>query len=470
MNVQPLEPADPLGWLGIFRLGLVQTALGAIVVLTTSTINRVMVVELAMPAMLPGALVGLHYAVQLLRPRLGHGSDAGGRRTPWIVGGMATLALGGVTAAAATAWMSTQPVGGILLAILAFLAIGVGVGCAGTSLLVLLATRVTPRRRPAAATIVWVMMILGFILTSAIGGRFLDPFTPLRLVQVAGCVATLAFLVSLAAVYGIEAVPRSGAVPGDTVVAPSAGLNPAPVSGVNPASGVNPVSGVNPADVGKPSFGTALREVWDEPQARRFTLFVFMSMLAYSAQDLILEPFAGLVYGLTPGETTQLSGVQNSGVLLGMVLVACLGTAIGGPRLGSLRGWTIAGCLLSACALLALAFGGWVGPDWPLKPTVFSLGFANGMFAVAAIGSMMSQASDGTPSREGVRMGLWGASQAIAFGGGGFLGTVAVDLTRWLIGSPVTAYGIVFVAEAALFLLSVGFAPARIVHVAIEPN
>ena len=442
MNAQSLEPSNPLGWLGIFRLGLVQTALGAIVVLTTSTINRVMVVELAMPAMLPGALVGLHYAVQLLRPRLGHGSDAGGRRTPWIIGGMALLALGGITAATATALMSTQPIGGILLAILAFLAIGVGVGCAGTSLLVLLATRVTPRRRPAAATIVWVMMIVGFILTSAIGGRFLDPFTPLRLVQVAVCVATLAFLVSLVAVYGIETVM------------------PAPVTTSVP----KPAVGV------KPSFRAALSEVWGEPQARRFTLFVFMSMLAYSAQDLILEPFAGLVYGLTPGQTTQLSGVQNSGVLLGMVLVACLGTAIGGPRLGSLRGWTIAGCLLSACALLALAFGGWVGPDWPLKPTVFSLGFANGMFAVAAIGSMMSQASDGTPAREGVRMGLWGAAQAIAFGGGGFLGTVAVDLTRWLVGSPVTAYGIVFVAEAALFLLSVRFAPARIVHVAIEPH
>jgi BCD family chlorophyll transporter-like MFS transporter len=405
-----------------------------------------MVVELAMPAMLPGALVGLHYAVQLLRPRLGHGSDAGGRRTPWIVGGMAMLAIGGVTAAAATAWMSTQPVGGILLAILAFLAIGVGVGCAGTSLLVLLATRVTPRRRPAAATIVWVMMILGFILTSAIGGRFLDPFTPLRLVQVAACVATLAFLVSFAAVYGIESVATT------------------------PVSTSEPSSGTSATAIARPPFRAALSEVWGEPQARRFTLFVFMSMLAYSAQDLILEPFAGLVYGLTPGQTTQLSGVQNSGVLLGMVLVACLGTAIGGHRLGSLRGWTIAGCLLSACALLALAFGGWVGPDWPLKPTVFSLGFANGMFAVAAIGSMMSQASDGTPAREGVRMGLWGAAQAIAFGGGGFLGTVAVDLTRWLVGSPITAYGIVFVVEAALFLLSVGLAPARIVHVDIESN
>ena len=61
----------PLGWFGIVRLGLVQTALGAIVVLTTSTLNRVMVVELALPAMLPGALVALHYAVQVLRPRLG---------------------------------------------------------------------------------------------------------------------------------------------------------------------------------------------------------------------------------------------------------------------------------------------------------------------------------------------------------------------------------------------------------------
>ena len=78
----------PLGWFGIVRLGLVQTALGAIVVLTTSTMNRVMVVELQLAAMLPGALVAWHYGVQMLRPRLGYGSDIGGRRTPWIIGGM----------------------------------------------------------------------------------------------------------------------------------------------------------------------------------------------------------------------------------------------------------------------------------------------------------------------------------------------------------------------------------------------
>ena len=47
-------------WLGIARFGLVQAALGAIVVLTTSTINRVMIVELALPAMVPGLLVTWH--------------------------------------------------------------------------------------------------------------------------------------------------------------------------------------------------------------------------------------------------------------------------------------------------------------------------------------------------------------------------------------------------------------------------
>ena len=125
--------AVPLGWLGIVRLGLVQTALGAIVVLTTSTLNRVMVVELALPATLPGALVAMHYAVQVLRPRLGYGSDVSGRATPWIIGGMATLCTGGLLAAVATAWMTTSQWSGIALAVLAFLMIGVGVGASGTS-------------------------------------------------------------------------------------------------------------------------------------------------------------------------------------------------------------------------------------------------------------------------------------------------------------------------------------------------
>jgi BCD family chlorophyll transporter-like MFS transporter len=410
-----------LGWLGILRLGLVQTALGAIVVLTTSTMNRVMVVELALPAMLPGALVALHHAVQMMRPRFGYGSDVGGRRTPWIVGGMAALAFGAVTAALATAWMATNVAAGVALAVAGFALIGVGIGAAGTSLLVLLAKRVAPGRRAAAATIVWVMMIVGFIITATTAGHFLDPFSPGRLVAVTVVVASVAFALALVAVWGVE----RGA----------ADAPPAAMREETP-------------------FRDALSQVWREREARRFTVFVFVSMLAFSAQDLILEPYAGTVFGYTPGESTRLSGIQNGGVLTGMIVVALIATVAGGKRGASLRAWTVGGCIASAIALFGLASGAWADAGWPLRAWVFALGAANGAFAVAAIGSMMALASAGRESREGVRMGLWGAAQAIAFAAGGFAGTASVDLARHLLQSPAAAYSMVFAAEGVLFLVS----------------
>lgn len=414
----------PLGWIGIVRLGLVQTALGAIVVLTTSTLNRVMVVELALPAMLPGALVAIHYAMQVLRPRIGYGSDVSGRRTPWIVAGMGILAIGGFLAAVATAWMASNRYAGIALATLAFVAIGAGVGIAGTSLLVLLAKRVDARRRAAAATTVWLMMIAGFAVTAGLAGHALDPFTPTRLVVVAGVVAALAFVVTLVAVLGVE-----GALPAER----------------SPAG--------RPAAEPESRFREAIAQVWAEPQSRRFAIFVFVSMLAYSAQDLILEPFAGAVFAYSPGESTKLSGVQHGGVFAGMILVAVAGSVAGG-RFGSLRAWAIGGCVASAAALMSLAVGALFGPGWPLRSCVFALGVANGAFAVAAIGSMMGLADQGRSSREGTRMGLWGAAQAIAFGLGGFAGTVAADVARWMLASPALAYAVVFAGEATLFLVS----------------
>jgi len=413
--------APTLSWIGIVRLGLVQTALGAIVVLTTATLNRVMVVELGLAAMLPGALVALHYGIQITRPRMGYGSDVAGRRTPWIIGGMATLAVGGTLAAVGTVWMASQLWLGIALAVVAFAMIGLGVGAAGTSLLALLAKRTAEHRRPAAAALVWMMMIFGFVLTAGLAGHFLDPYSPQRLVAVTAIVCALALAVACLAVVGVEAR-------------------------VMPA-----VSGPAPAAAPAMPFMTALREIWDEPKARQFAVFVFVSMLAYSAQDLILEPFAGAVFGYTPGQSTQLSGVQHGGVLIGMLAVGLLGT---GLKLGSLRMWTVVGCLLSAGALLALAIGGRSGGSWPLAANVWALGFGNGVFAVAAIGSMMGLANHGRAQREGTRMGLWGAAQALAFGLGGFLGTAAIDVTRSLFSDAGTAYGIVFLLEGALFLVS----------------
>lgn len=412
-----------LSWLGIVRLGLVQTGLGAIVVLTTSTLNRVMVVELAMPAILPGALVAIHYALQVFRPAWGHGSDLGARRTPWIIGGMAVLAIGGLMASVATAWMATHPLFGIALAVAAFGLIGVGVGAAGTSLLVLLAKRTDDNRRAAAATIVWVMMIAGFIVTTGVAGHLLDPFSPSRLIVVSASVSVAAMALTLVGVWGVEGTAATDLQPRLKETSPQS------------------------------SFRDAFLEVWTEPKSRRFAIFVFVSMLAYSAQDLILEPFAGSVFGFTPGETTKLSGIQHGGTLIGMALVPLIGAVYPRSR-GNLQVWTVGGCIASAIALLCLAVAAMVGPSWPLRETVFMLGVTNGAYAVAAIGSMMALVGAGGEKREGVRMGLWGAAQAFAFGIGGFLGTLASDIARFVLTSPALSYSVVFASEAGMFVAS----------------
>ena len=415
--------SEGLSWIGIFRLGLVQTALGSVVILTTSTLNRVMVVELALPAMIPGFLVSLHYAVQMSRPRLGYGSDIGGRRTPWIIGGILTLGIGATGASAATMLMAIHPTWGFILSLIAFLLIGIGVGAAGTSLLVLLAKLVDGQRKPAAATIVWIMMIVGFVVTTTVVGHYLDPFSLQKLILITALVSILALSVTLLAVWNLE----ENAIANKKPEAPIAK---------------------------KPEFMIALKEVWQEKDARIFTLFVFFSMLAYSTQDLILEPFAGAVFGMSPGASTQLSGVHHAGVLLGMLIVALVATLGQKAGVAALRRWTVGGCIASAIALVGLVRGGFDALNWQLDANVFVLGIANGSFAVAAIASMMMLAGYGSSGREGLRMGLWGAAQAIAFGLGGFLGTVGIDVASLIFTELASVYGLVFSIEALLFLLA----------------
>ncbi|MDB4053466.1 BCD family MFS transporter [Octadecabacter sp.] len=401
-----------LTWFQIVRLGLVQMCLGAIVVLTTSTLNRLMVVELALPAVLPGLLVALHYSIQLSRPSWGHKSDTGGKRTRWIIGGMAILGLGGFLAAVGVPLLVANYWIGLTVSILAYTLIGVGVGASGTSLLALLATATAHHRRAAAATITWLMMIFGIAVTATVVGNMLDPYSPALLLKLVGAVCLIATALTILAVWGIECSVNAEREP-----------DPTP-------------------------FRQGLAEVWADPRARRFTIFVFLSMTAYFMQELILEPYAGLVFNLTPGETTSLSGAQNGGVFLGMLVV---GIAATGLKIGSLRNWVIAGCLGSALSLAALSFIGTAALAILLQPVVIMLGFFNGMFAVAAIGSMMSLAGEGRQRREGTRMGLWGAAQAIAAGFGGLMGAAMVDIAR-TVTTDATAFGAVFIIESAVFV------------------
>lgn len=419
-------PRIGLGWADIMRMGLVQASIGAIVMLATSLLNRVMVVEYALPAALPAGLVAWHYAVQLSRPMWGHGSDKGRKRTPWIIGGMGILALGAIVAVNGTILLTGSPVTGTVLVILAFSMIGAGVGAAGTSLLAMLASGVVPERRAAAAAITWIMMVAGIVMAAATAGSLIDPFTEQRLAMVSGGVALSAFCLACVAIAGIERR-----------------LVPPPHPGSDAPSG---------------SFGEALREIMGDATARRFTLFVFVSMLAYAMQDLILEPFAGLMFGMTPGESTKLSGLQHGGVMIGMIVAGIGGSAFAGRRPSDLRWWILAGCGGSALALAGLAMAATTptlgGGEWPIAANVAVLGFANGLFAVSAIGAMMGLAGAGNRSKEGVRMGVWGAAQAIAFGLGGLTGAIGVDVARRLLASDGAAFQMIFAAEAALFVIA----------------
>lgn len=123
-----------------------------------------------------------------------------------------------------------------------------------------------------------------------------------------------------------------------------------------------------------------------------------------------------------------------------------------------LKGFIFFGCIGSAIALGGLSVAALVAPLWPLQANIFLLGVANGAFAVAAIGAMMMLASGGDGASEGMRMGVWGAAQAVSFGLGGFLGTVALDVTRALTGDTPLSFAVVFGLEAGLFLLAAAIA------------
>lgn len=411
------------GWLAIARIGLVQAAIGALVMLATTVLNRVMVVELGLLAAIPAGLVAWHYAVQLGRPLWGHASDKGSGRTRWIIGGVAVLAAGGLLATQATILMASAFVPGFALAVLAYTLIGAGVGAGGTSALALLASGVAPARRAAAAAVTWIMMVAGIVASAITVGALIEPFSFERLLLVASGLALVMVALTVLATFRLE---RQAGRFGDAA-----------------KDGAAP-----------PDFRAALAEIWNEPAARRFTIFIFVSMIAFSMQDLILEPFAGLIFGLAPGESTQLGGQHQGGILLGMIVTGIGGSAFSGKRPDGLRLWVICGCLLSALGLGALGLAAVNGPPWPLGANVFVLGFGNGVFAVAAIGAMMGLAGAGETTREGVRMGVWGASQAIAFGLGGLTGAVGVDFARAALGNDGAAFRLVFAIEAAAFVIA----------------
>ena len=424
-----------MNWFSILRLGLVQLCIGSSVVIPLSTLNRLMKVELALPATIAGFLIALHYAVQLTRVNWGYLSDKTQNRSQWIIFGMLILGIGGVLASASIPLIESNFAYGIMLALFSYTLIGFGVGAAGTPLLALLASYSSKSQKGFAASITFLMMILGLAITGITAGIILDPYSHQKLIKITASLAIITNILSFLSLKNLEKSLRNNA----------------------DARTPNAINYDVP-------FLEGIKKVWMEREARLFTIFIFISMGAFSMQDPILEPFAGEVFGFAVGESTKLDGFHKIGTLIGIILIIlCLSkfrigfgslSFVKNERLGSEKFWLITGCLFSALSLIIISVLGLTYRDpGILNSVVFLFGISNGVFTAGILGTMLHLASRGSgDNNTGTRMGIWGAAQAYATMIAVFVSTVLVDILGLMMNSLPSVYGIVFLTAASFFI------------------
>ena len=424
-----------MNWFSILRLGLVQLCIGSSVVIPLSTLNRLMKVELALPATIAGFLIALHYAVQLTRVNWGYLSDKTQNRSQWIIFGMLILGIGGVLASVSIPLIESNFAYGIMLALFSYTLIGFGVGAAGTPLLALLASYSSKSQKGFAASITFLMMILGLAITGITAGIILDPYSHQKLMKITASLAIITNILSYLSLKNLEK------------------------SLLNNADSRIP----NSIRYAVP-FLTGIKKIWMEREARLFTIFIFISMGAFSMQDPILEPFAGEVFGFAVGESTKLDGFHKIGTLIGIILIIlCLSkfrigfrffSIVKTERLGSEKFWLITGCLFSALSLFIISLLGLTFRDpGILNSVVFFFGISNGVFTAGILGTMLHLASRGSgDNNTGTRMGIWGAAQAYATMIAVFFSTVLVDILGLMMNSLPSVYGIVFLTAASFFI------------------
>ncbi|MEM8983290.1 MAG: BCD family MFS transporter [Pseudomonadota bacterium] len=368
----------------LLRLALFQVSVGMAAVLLTGTLNRVMIVELGVPTTLVALMVALPVLAAPFRALIGYRSDRfrsflGWRRVPFIwVGSL--LQFGGFAIMPfALIILSGDTQGPVVVgqwaAALAFALVGIGMHTTQTVGLALASDLATEKQRPYVVALLFVMLLLGMLVSALLFGGLLQSFSQFRLIQVVQGAAVLTLVLNVVAVWRQE-VRRP----------------------VTPSK----------SDRRSGSFSTAWRALLDQPGSKRLLVAVAFGTSAFTMQDILLEPFGADVLGLTVDATTRLTALFAGGMLTAFLLAASwLGRGIDPHRLagyGALFG-VVAFALLSCAAMLA---------SRALFPiATLAVGFAAGLFAVGTLVAAMQLA---TANASGLVLGAWGAVQATAVG------------------------------------------------------
>lgn len=369
----------------LLRLSLFQVSVGMAIVLLIGTLNRVMIVELGVPVWLVATMISFPLIFAPFRALVGFKSDThrsalGWRRVPYLwfgtllqFGGLAIMPfalilLSGDSAVHAPAFVGQGA------AALSFLMMGAGLHTVQTAGLAL-ATDLAPQRsHPKVVALLCVMMMLGMMVSAVVFGALLANFSELRLIKVVQGAAAITMGLNLVALWKQE--PR------------------------NPAATAKHIK--------QPSF----RESWAlfaaQGQPVRRLVAVGLGTMAFSMQDVLLEPYGGQVLHLSVGATTGLTAMLAIGGFFGFVIAArWLGRGVDPYRFAAFG--TIAGVLAFTAVIFAE----------PLESTalfaagVLMIGLGSGIFAHCTLTAAMGLAQAG---QTGLVLGVWGAVQASAAG------------------------------------------------------
>ena len=412
----------------LLRLSLFQLSVGMALVLLVGTLNRVMIVELGVPTSLVALMVALPIVFAPIRALIGFRSDhfrsaLGWRRVPFIWKGslyqfggfaimpFALLVLAGQgQAAAAPAWI------GLLAAAAAFLLVGAGLHMVQTVGLALATDLTAEASRPRVVGFMYVMLLLGMLVSALIFGHLLEHYSHGRLIQVIQGAAVLTLVFNVVAIWKQE--PRQ-------FKRPSVDLNQ------------------------EPSFTEAWKSFSQQPGAQRWLLIIGLGTMAFTMEDVLLEPYGGEMLGLSVSATTLLTATLAFGSLIGFGMAAQLLS-----RGGDAGRLSAMGLVLGVPAFFLVILAAPFASGFWFSSGVFLIGLGAGLFGHGTLTTMMGEAVSG---QSGLALGAWGAVQATAAGFGMAIGGVLKDLMAQFVPAGF-AYSFVYGLEILLLFAALGVA------------
>jgi BCD family chlorophyll transporter-like MFS transporter len=398
-----------------FQLGLIHVAVAMTLVPINSTLNRVMIKELAISATVVAILASLPFLFSPIQVAIGSYSDRhpilGYRRTPYILAGLILCVAGVIVSPQVAFLMADDFALGLLVGLLAFGAWGMGYNLSAVSYLSLASELSSTNERGKTIATMWFMMIASIILTAIGLSRMVDPYTPEALIRAFGAVAAAALLLGLLGLLRLE--PRSG-------VSPATNSENYTVKQMTSAITANPV-------------------------ARVFFLYLLLLLAAILGQDVLLEPFGAEAFGMTVTQTTRITSLWGTFVLVAIIVAGALEGRVS-KRLIAQLGNT--GALLG---FVVIVMSGILVNQTVFYIGVTFLGIGTGLSTVANLSLMFDLT---IPGMVGLYIGAWGFSNALSRLTGSVLGGIVRDVVTQATGQALTGYLVVFSIEALMLFVA----------------